>query len=148
MEPIAVRQATLADAPAVHQMQIDWVAEDITNGLSADSVGYFEGLVGRYFLVAEADEGLVGFICGSVRTADDAGFVPDGEALFNIDDLYVEPESRDRGIGGRLMRDLMAVAEEDGIHRFAVSSNTKDMDRIIGFYQSCGFATWNVTMFR
>ena len=129
-------------------MQLDWVAEDITNGLSADSVDYFADHLGPFFLVAEAGTEITGFICGSVRTADDAGFVPDGEVYFNIDDLYVKPEFRDRGIGRSLMDELGAVAEEAGFHRFAVSSNTKDLDKIVKFYRSCGFQTWNVRMFK
>jgi hypothetical protein len=41
----------------------------------------------------------------------------------------------------------LAIAEQDGIKRFVVSTVTKDMDRILKFYRRYGFRPWFVELF-
>jgi GNAT superfamily N-acetyltransferase len=144
----AVRQAKADDVPAIHDMHVAWEAEGITGGFSADAEECIAGKLERYFLVAETDGQLVGFVRASLRVSENTGFFADGQQFVCIDDLYVRPEYRGRGIGGQLVQELTRLAESDGIRRFALTSNTKDFERVVRFYRRCGFETWNVTMFK
>lgn len=145
---LTIRQAVLADVDTVHQMHVDWEVEEITGGRSADSVDRIAGMLGPYFLVAEIDGQIAGFVSTSLRVSEDTGFFPDGQEFVNVDDLYVRPQHRSGGIGARLVQEIVRIASCDGIDRFALSSNTKDFERVVKFYRSCGFQTWNATMFR
>lgn len=147
MELLTIRQAILDDVETVRSMCMDWEAEGITGGLSADSVEQIAGWLGRYFLVAERDGQIAGFIYATLRVSEDTGYFPDGQQFVNIDNLYVRPQLRGGNIGAHLMQEIKRTAEENGIGRFALSSNTKDFERIVKFYRSCGFQTWNVTMY-
>lgn len=148
LEPLIVRQATADDVQAIHDMHTAWEAEGITGGFSADSQECIAGKLGRYMLVTESGNRLVGFASASLRVSKDTGFFDDGQEFLCIDDLYVQPDCRSRGIGARLMQELTRLAESDGIQHFALTSNTNDLDRVVKFYRICGFETWNVTMFR
>lgn len=148
MGMVPMRQACTEDIPIVHQMQVDWETEAITGGFSADPVETIADAIGPYFLVTEADSRIVGFVSASIRVSEDAGFFPDGQEFVCIDELYVRPEYRSQGIGRRLVQGIFEHAKREGINRFALTSNTKDFERVVEFYRSSGFRTWNVTMFR
>ena len=74
--------------------------------------------------------------------------IPEQETYVEIDNVYVKPEFRNRDIGGKLIDRLLDVAEQNGIQRFFVSSDSKDMDKILNFYRSHGFKPWYIQLFK
>ena len=74
--------------------------------------------------------------------------IPAQQRYFEVEDIYVRPEFRSRGIGGLLLGDLLRVAKEDGIERLSVYTATKDVDRVLRFYRDHGFESWFVRLFR
>lgn len=148
MEGVTVRECTRDDIEAVCRLEAKWAEEEITYGYLTNSRENLIGRLGRYFLVAEADEEIVGFVSGSVHVSEGLAVTPAGQRYLEVDDLYVTPELRSRGIGSRLLEDVMRTAESEGMDRVHVFTATKDMDRILSFYRGHGFRPWGVQLFR
>ena len=147
---IRIRQATGNDIEAVHQMEIQWAREDIVYGFVPTDANQLIKRLGPYFLVAEDGKDAFGFAYGSLRTSehhDHLAVIPAGQRYFELDAMYVEPESRDRGVGGALLESLIAAARSDNIARFNVFTAAKDQERIIRFYRRHGFTPWGAQLF-
>jgi ribosomal protein S18 acetylase RimI-like enzyme len=123
------------------------VAYVFTYGSREDFMADFERFQ-KYFLVAESDGQIVGYINGSVHVNEKVEVLPKQETYLEIENIYVRPAYRDGHVGGDLIERLLATAERDGIKRFIVSTVTKDMDRILKFYQRYGFKPWFVELFK
>jgi ribosomal protein S18 acetylase RimI-like enzyme len=147
MEPMRIRACTHNDIDAVLQLDRQWEEEQIAHDFLPISREEFLTALERfpaYFLVAESDGGIVGYIQGVVRLRKWVAVLPDGEPYVEIENVYVHPDFRHRDIGGQLMERLMAVAAQQGIQRFVVSSTSKEMDKILHFYRRHGFTPWYV----
>lgn len=141
-----IRVATRDDLDTILQMMEDWVAEDITWGQQATVRDYLEKQIGPLFLVAEHATKIIEYTFGNVVASPLAVFRDD--PYLNIEEIYVIPIERCRGIGGVLLTALMKGAEETGVHQFHVFSATKDQDRIAAFYERHGFRTWGTQLYR
>lgn len=96
-----------------------WSAQGFRDALSSDKV---------IFLVAEQENKPVGY-CGMYCAADE------GE----ITNVAVTKEARNRGIGGRLLRQLLAEAREAGIRNVILEVRVSN-DSAIHLYKNLGFA--------
>lgn len=74
--------------------------------------------------------------------------IPPDERYIEVDDIYVTPAHHSQGIGSDLLEGILQLAERDGVTRRLVFSATKDLTRILAFYQRHGFTPWGVQMFR
>jgi ribosomal protein S18 acetylase RimI-like enzyme len=124
------------------------VDEDITYGLVADDYDRIRAALGPYYLVAELDGEVIGFISGSTHISEGMAVISKSEAYLEIDNLYIAPHFRRNKIGGMLIDQLLAIAKQDGICRALVYSATKDIHSILKFYGAHGFKSWYVRMFR
>jgi GNAT superfamily N-acetyltransferase len=80
---------------------------------------------GRTRLATSSDGTVVGFATG----------VPHTDSALELDDLFVDPAHRRRGIARALLGDLAASARRDGITHIEVTANPH-ADR---FYREVGF---------
>ncbi len=71
------------------------------------------------------DDGVVGF----------ATWLSAGD-VFEIEDLFVDPERMRQGIGRALVLDLIAIARGRGVRRVEVTAN----QHALAFYEKAGFA--------
>lgn len=104
--------------------------------------------LGPYLLVAESDGEVVGFISGSIHSSEGMAVIPEGESYLEIDDLYVSPEFRRRGVGSGLITQILGRAKERGVAYALLYSASKDIRSILRFYERHGFQSWYVQMFR
>lgn len=97
----------------------------------------------EYFLVAEADGILIGFINGCVTNSaviydelfhSTRHHIPDGKNL-TVFGLDVIPEYRNRGIAAQLMNHFIQLAKDTG--RKSVILTCKD--RLVHYYESFGY---------
>ena len=149
MKPTLIRQAAESDLQAISRLQQGWLEERSVYGFTPESVEQIRAALGPYFMVAEAGGEVVGFISGSVRSAIGmAAIIPEGASYLGIDNLYVSPEFRGRGLGSDLLTRSLARAKEQGVSYALLYSAAKDIHSILRFYEQHGFQTWSVQMFR
>jgi GNAT superfamily N-acetyltransferase len=152
MENVLIRECTRADIDAILQMERQWEQEDIAYGdfnpISRedwiDNLERFQA----YFLVAECAEQIVGYINATIQHNQPVGVIAEQQTYVAIENIYIQPEWRNKDIGGQLIEQLFEVAKHQGIERFIVSSSSKAMDKVLKFYRSHGFTLWQIHLFR
>jgi ribosomal protein S18 acetylase RimI-like enzyme len=152
MEQVCIRACIPDDIDAVIGLERQWEQEEIAYGefnpLSREAYVAILERFPAYFLVAESDGRLVGYIHASVHRDKPSQVIPAQQPYVEIEDIYVLPDYRDRDIGGALLERVFAVARQAGIQRFIVGTRSKDTDRILAFYRRHGFTPWSIQFFR
>ncbi|HMQ33832.1 MAG TPA: GNAT family N-acetyltransferase [Chloroflexaceae bacterium] len=147
-----IRQCTRDDVDAVIGLERQWEQEAIAYGdfkpMSREAYLTVLERFPAYFLVAEHDGRLVGYIHGSVQPSAAVEVTPAQEPYVEIEDLYVQPDSRGQDIGGALLERLFEIARQEGIQRFVVGTKSKEIDKILRFYRSHGFTPWRIQFFK
>lgn len=129
MEPLLIRQAEPADLAALRVVfrrsslaNPSHRASLLANPDALEFTG--ESIPAGRTRVAVVDGGIVGF---ASTTA--------GEAEWELDDLFVDPDRMRRGVGLALVRDVIALARKGGVRRIMVTANPDAM----AFYTRAGF---------
>jgi ribosomal protein S18 acetylase RimI-like enzyme len=152
MEQVLIRACTLNDIDAVVQLEREWEREDIAYGdfnpISREAFIAFLERFPAYFLVAENEGQIVGYIHGSVQRDKRMEVLPEQEPYVEIENIYVKSNFRNKDIGGKLLERLFDVARQDGMQRFVVSTASKDTDKILNFYRSHGFNAYSIQLFK
>jgi ribosomal protein S18 acetylase RimI-like enzyme len=130
MEHVLIRAMSRADVDAVLQLDREWEQEDIAHGdfnqISREALIANLERFQPYFLVAERDGAIVGYINASVQLDKRVEVLPEREPYVEIENIYVKPNFRNQDVGGKLIERLFEIAEQHGIQRFLVSSVSKD----------------------
>jgi GNAT superfamily N-acetyltransferase len=150
---IHIRRCRDEDLDAVASLYRCWEAEDVTWGLTAETVDVLRTKLGPYFLVADYGGAIIGFVAGRLRRAaaappDDLAVYPGGADYLEVEDLYVAKPARRAGVGTRLLERVLAEARSRGIERSTVFSATKDTAQVIRFYERFGYRPWGVQFFK
>jgi ribosomal protein S18 acetylase RimI-like enzyme len=148
MNTIAIRECMQEDLDDILSLHRQWFNDDITYGLTPADRSYLESKLGEYFLVAELDSKIIGFIYGTIHKAKNMAVIKDGEFYIEIDDIYTLPEYRGNGIGSLLLSKILEISKQNEIERSLIYSSTKDMDSIINFYKKHDYKTWYIQMFK
>jgi GNAT superfamily N-acetyltransferase len=114
-----------------------------------------ENRLSEYMLLAEVAGELIGYVIGKHQTAEftHAGsqstpFHEAEEGYLELQEVYVTPRFRNRGIGSTLVDAALIRARRNGIsHSMAYTSN-KNWQAGVAFYERCGYRTWCVSMTR
>jgi ribosomal protein S18 acetylase RimI-like enzyme len=146
MEGILFREATDRDLEAVAALSRAWAREDITYGYGENT----PEILREYTLWCAADgEAVVGYLMGRRKTAQDLCILPTGSPYFEVEDFYVSPDFRSRGIGEALFAWVEGRLREDGVAYILLSTATRDAGRIQRFYtQKAGMTVWTTTLFK
>ncbi len=143
-----IRQAAKDDVPAICRLQQRWFEEGCVYGFVPDDAEQVEAALSQYFLLAEAGSEVIGFISGSAQTSGGTAVIAAGESYLEIDNLYVAPEFRRRGVGGELVDRLLAQAREAGLAHAVLYSAAREIHSVLRFYERHKFQSWYVQMFQ
>lgn len=148
MNDCIVRLCKEDDIEAISELQENWFREEITYGFVPGNREFLLTKLGDYFFVAEIDGVIIGFAYGTIHESVNMAIFPDGTKYIEIDDIYIDSEHRDTGIGSTLLDTILLTARKNGIEKSLVYSATKDSEKIINFYKKHGYETWFVQMFK
>jgi len=145
---VTLRPASMEKLPQVLALQEQWAAEEITYGYVSGNMAQLLTALEDTFLLAVEDDRIVGYITASAHISEGTAVIPANACYLEIDDLYVIRPRRGQGIGKALLDAVLARAEAAGIEYQLLYSSTKDIRRILSFYEECGFSSWYVQMYR
>ena len=129
------------------RLSADWEAEDSCRGYRSNT---HEDLAGRRVFLAEEDGAILGYLFGLRETAEKKSTVMDaGTPYFEIEELYVVPAHRSKGIGRRLFALAEETARQDGLPYLMLSTATKNARAILHFYlDEVGMDFWSARLFK
>ena len=142
-----IASATDRDVAPVHELMMQWEREGTTIGYTAANEAYLLGFLSECFLVARDADRIVGFVCA--RIVDNPGYavMPTVQRVLQIEELYVRPQARGRGVGTVLVEAVLQKAREQGVRAFHVFSATRNTEETLRFYRRHGFEPWGVQMY-
>lgn len=128
------------------KMSADWAAENSCRGYYTNEESDLEG--NRFFLALDGDTP-VGYLFGKLCRAQKSSTVmAEGTAFFEVEEIYIVPAMRSKGIGGALFR-----FAEDAVRGEAdfvlLSTATRNWRAILHFYiDELGMDFWSARLFK
>ena len=87
MKDILIRECTHKDLESIYQLDQLWEDEGVafifTHVSREDFIADFERFQ-KYFLVAESDGQIIGYVNGSVRVNETVAILPEQEAFYRV----------------------------------------------------------------
>ena len=128
---ITIHEAKQSDLKRILELSLMWEKEDSCYGYRANTE---DDLKERYILAAYDDE-LIAYVFGKEEVQDKQTSVIDKNMhYFEIEELYVHPSYRSRGIGKQLMESLEKELKKKGLRMMVLSTATKNWKAIMHFY--------------
>ena len=124
----------------------DWAEENSCYGYRENGRADIEG--NRIF-IAEEGSAVIGYLFGHKENSEKASSImPAGTPFFEVEELYVKPEYRSRGIGQKLFR-FAEEAVSGEAEYIMLSTATKNWKAIFHFYlEECGMEFWSARLYR
>lgn len=149
MEEIRYLESPLTEEvlKALISLSEDWEAENSCHGYGKNGREDIEG--NRIFLACRAEE-IVGYLFGKKEVSKERSSVmPEGTAYFEVEELYVKPEFRSQGIGGKLFSLAETAAKRESLSFLLLGTATKNYKAILHFYiEEMGMDFWSARLFK
>lgn len=127
-------------------LSVDWEQEGCCYGYRRNTAADIEG--NRVFLAMEGER-TVGYLFGHMETEKDMGSIcPAGTAFFEVEELYVRPECRDKGVGRALFQHVENAVRDQAAF-IMLGTATKNFRAILHFYMDeLGMEFWYARLFK
>jgi ribosomal protein S18 acetylase RimI-like enzyme len=124
----------------------DWAAENSCYGYRPNDRTDIEG---RRIFFAEDGGKVAGYLFGRVYPSEQMkSIMPEGTPYFEVEELYVIPEKRSRGIGAELFRYTENAVKSDAEY-MVLSTATKNWKAVFHFYlDELDMTFWSARLFR
>ena len=124
-----------------------WEQEDSCHGYRKNTEEDIKG--NRIFLALE-DEQMVGYLFGCMDKGERKNSIHEkDEPFFEVEELYVKPELRSRGIGKQLFGYMEEKMKEEKVELILLSTANKNYKAILHFYlDELGMEFWNARLFK
>ena len=143
---VTIHEAKQSDTKRLLELSLMWEKEDSCYGYRANIE---DDLRDRYILAAYDDE-LIAYIFGKEEIQEKQTSVIDKNMhYFEIEELYVHPSYRTRGIGKQLMESLEQELKKKGLEMMILSTATKNWKAIMHFYiDEVGMNFWSARLYK
>ena len=124
----------------------DWERENSCHGYRKNEAKDLEDK--RVFLALDGEE-ISGYLFGHFEIAEkDTSVYTAGTKYFEVDEIYVKPHLRSKGIGKKLFRYAEKQVGTD-TKIIKLSTATKNFNAILHFYiDELGMEFWSATLFK
>ncbi len=128
------------------RMSSDWEAENSCHGYRENEKADIEG--NRIFLAKDGAD-VIGYLFGHREVSEKAtSIMPGGTTYFEVEEIYVKPEYRKKGIGKRLFSSAERVVKNEAGY-IMLSTATKNWKAILHFYlEELEMEFWSARLFK
>jgi len=126
------RRAIAEDVDTVQRLQVDAIRHGTGDVYEPEAVEAWAGAFNRDGFAEKVEKQEVWIAEESGRTV---GYVSLDPATYEVDSVYVAPESAGRGIGARLMKHILDIAREHRLENVWLDASKN----AIPFYEGLGF---------
>ena len=128
------------------RLSADWEAENSCYGYRKNEKADIEG--NRIF-IAKDGEDVIGYLFGYLEKSErSTSIMPDGTPVFEVEELYVKPEYRSKGIGKMLFAYAESAVRNEADY-IMLSTATKNWRAIFHFYlDELGMEFWSARLFK
>ncbi len=144
-----IYEAELTEAVLEQLMafSVDWEKENNCHGYVRNQRSAIEG--NRVFL-AEEEGRIIAYRFGKSFVSERRyAVMPESSSYFEAEELYVIPEKRSQGVGGRLFRFVEEKLRQEKTEYILLSTATKNHKAILHFYlDEMGMEFWNARLFK
>ena len=139
-------ELTPAVLESLLKMSADWAAENSCRGYYPNELSDIQG--NRIFLALEG-EMPVGYLLGHISRAERSSTVMAADTpFFEVEELYIVPDRRSRGLGGALFRYAEERVRPEAAY-ILLSTATKNWKAIFHFYiEELDMEFWNARLFK
>lgn len=143
---VTIHEAKQSDIKRLLELSLMWEKEDSCYGYRANTE---DDLRDRYILAAYDDE-LIAYIFGKKEIQEkQTSAIDKNMHYFEIEELYVHPSYRSRGIGKQLMESLEKELKKKGLDLMVLSTATKNWKAIMHFYiDEVGMNFWSARLYK
>ena len=143
-----IKEVELCDGVAKELigLSVDWEAEENCYGYRKNGYG---DLAGNRIFLAEENGKIIGYLFGSLRkTEKQSAVIPEGTDYFEVEELYVRPDWRSRGVGSALFRYVETQVRTEAEY-LMLGTATKNFRAILHFYiDELGMEFWSAALFK
>ena len=143
---VAINKVKQSDIKRLLELSLMWEKEDNCYGYRANTEDDFQDC----YILAAYDDELIAYIFGKEVVQDKQTSVIDKNMhYFEIEELYVHPSYRSRGIGKQLMESLEKELKKKGLEMMMLSTATKNWKAIMHFYiDEIGMNFWSARLYK
>ena len=124
-----------------------WEQENSCHGYRKNEEEDIKG--NRIFIALEEDK-VAGYLFGYMDKGEKKNSIYEKEEpFFEVEELYVRPELRSKGIGKKLFLYIEEVLKGEQVELILLSTATKNYKAILHFYlDELGMEFWNARLFK
>lgn len=143
---VTIHEAKQSDIKRLLELSLMWEKEDSCYGYRANTEGDFQDC----YILAAYDDELIAYVFGKEEIQDKQTSVIDKNMhYFEVQEIYVHPLYRLRGIGKQLIERLEEELREKGIEMMLLSTATKNWRAIMHFYiDEVGMNFWSARLYK
>lgn len=143
---VADREAVNVLARQIHEQHVSWRPDiyRMPEELYPED-RFLQEVRERNLYVAKVGEVIVGYVLLKIRHYDAPGLVY--RKVMLIDEICVDADFRNQGLGTRMMQDVHALARAFGCTDLQLGVYPQN-DAAVEFYQKCGFTIRSIDMQR
>lgn len=121
--------------------------EGICNGVVADDYEFFKSCD---VVVAKENNTVVGYAYGDIiKEKKGHSYAKKGARVFSLEEMYIFPEFRSKGIGKKLFKFLENYAHENKCDIIELCAVSKNYERLLRFYiQELDMTFWNAFLYK
>lgn len=133
---MTIRRAKESDYKVLMELYNDFVGKDRYSKHNNDSFNKVIKSKNNFIYVAEDKNKVIGFVTFSVRLV-----IRYPKPIAELDELFILPEYRRKGVGNMLMCKVLSKAKELNCHRLFIETHYKH-EAAHKFYESLGFTNY------
>ncbi len=144
---LKIRHAAAKDIPAISSLGNRFLKEIPAYGLVIRSEEELNKLDLNLIWVVE-DAEILGYAICLPENYHGQNIFKENDKIVELDEIYLVPEIRGRGIGSQLLEAITDYVKKSGYTKFYVNSAVKDLMPVIRFYRDNGFKTWSIQLYK